>query len=99
MDEYCRLIKERGADEAAKILAKCCRQRDKDIKALRKTVKGRYIYDEYDEPVACECSECGAALAIVDDPVKEQPNYCFKCGASFDWRGVYEETITESEVE
>lgn len=55
-----------------------------------KTVKGRYIYDSWDGFEAFECSECGAALAIVDDPVKEQPNYCFKCGVRFDWEGVYE---------
>jgi len=61
------------------------------LKAIdRQIVKGRYINDPYDGLEAFECSECGAALAIVDDAVKEQPNFCFNCGAKFDWRGVYE---------
>lgn len=98
-DSYTAIIIERGADEAAKILAECCRQRDKDIEALRKTIKGQYINDPWEGLEAFECSECGAALAIADDPVKEQPNFCFNCGVKFDWNGVYEEYLKSQEIE
>ena len=63
-------------------------------------VKGQYTLGGYEcyEPVAFDCSECGAAMAIVNDPKAEQPKYCFGCGVKFDWEGVYEKLIKEMEV-
>lgn len=60
-----------------------------------RTVKGQYLTDNYGDPCAFECRECGAAMTIVDDPKIEQPNFCFKCGAKFDWEGVWEAFLNE----
>jgi hypothetical protein len=61
------------------------------------TVKGAYLTADYDSsPVAFECRECGSAMSIVEDPVKEQPNYCFNCGVKFDWKGVWEAFLDET---
>lgn len=55
-------------------------------------IKGDYIFNQ-DQPVAFLCRLCDGALTIVEDPEKEQPNFCYNCGRKFDWEGVYQAAI------
>jgi len=63
-----------------------------------KTVLGSYIGVPGDgELIAFSCPKCGHAQSIVDDPVKEQPNFCFNCGVRYNWENVYEKLMEETE--
>lgn len=68
-------------------------------KNIRKTILGGYIgVPEDGDLIAFSCSECGHAQSIVNDPKKEQPNYCFNCGVRYNWEEVYEKLMKESET-